>query len=56
MTNRAMTPDQRAEYMRLSFATVDTLKAYDTAHRAPTLSPERRDRLVSIYRANKAVA
>lgn len=51
-----MTPDQRAEYMRLSFATVDTLKAYDAARQAPALSPERRDRLVSIYRANKAVA
>lgn len=55
MTNRVMTPDQRAEYMRLSFATLDTLKAYDTARRAPTLSPERRDRVVSIYRAGKAV-
>ncbi|MCT1584659.1 hypothetical protein M3D57_05315 [Corynebacterium sanguinis] len=55
MTNRVMTPKQRAEYVRLSFATLDTLKAAEVAHRAPTLSPERRDRVVSIYRANKAV-
>ena len=45
MTNRAMTPSQRAEYVRLSIATLDTLKAYEAAHRAPTLSPERRDRV-----------
>ena len=50
-----MTPSQRAEYVRLSIATLDTLKAYEAAHRAPTLSPERLDRVVSIYRANKAV-
>lgn len=55
MTNRVMTPSQRAEYVRLSIATLDTLKAYEAAHRAPTLSPERLDRVVSIYRANKAV-
>ena len=55
MTNRAMTPTQRAEFVRLSIATVGTLKAIEVAHRAPTLSPERRDRVVSIYRAGKAV-
>lgn len=55
MTNRAMTPSQRAEFVRLSIATVDTLKAIEVAHAAPTLSPERRDRVVSIYRAGKAV-
>lgn len=55
MTTKAMTPSQRAEYVRLSIATVDTLKAIEVAHAAPTLSPERRDRVVSIYRAGKAV-
>lgn len=55
MTAPAMTPTQRAEYIRLSFATVDTLKAAREARRAPALSPERLDRLTSIYRANKAV-
>lgn len=55
MTNRVMTSTQRAEFVRLSIATVDTLKAIEVAHRAPTLSPERRDRVVSIYRAGKAV-
>lgn len=55
VTVPAMTPTQRAEYIRLSFATVDTLKAAHEARRAPTLSPERLDRLTSIYRANKAV-
>lgn len=51
-----MTPAQRAEYARLSIATLDTLKAAEVARRAPALSPERRDRVTSIYRANKAVA
>lgn len=55
MTNRVMTSTQRAEFVRLSIATVDTLKAIEVAHTAPTLSPERRDRVVSIYRAGKAV-
>lgn len=55
VTEPAMTPTQRAEYIRLSFATLDTLAAADKARRAPALSPERRDRVVSIYRANKAV-
>lgn len=55
MTAPAMTPTQRAEYIRLSFATLDTLAAADKARRAPALSPEQRDRVVSIYRANKAV-
>lgn len=55
MTAPAMTPTQRAEYIRLSFATVDTLKATDKARRAPALTPKRLDRLTSIYRANKAV-
>lgn len=55
MTVPAMTPTQRAEYIRLSFATMDTLKAAHEARHAPALSPERRDRLTSIYRANKAV-
>ena len=55
MTAPAMTPTQRAEYIRLSFATVDTLDAADKVRRAPALSPERLDRLTSIYRANKAV-
>lgn len=55
VTNRVMTPSQRAEFVRLSIATVDTLKAIEVAHTAPTLSPERRDRVVSIYRAGKAV-
>lgn len=50
-----MNPEQRAEYVRLSIATLDSLKAAEVAHRAPTLSPERRDRVVSIYRAGKAV-
>ena len=50
-----MTPEQRTEYVRLMFATLDTLAATEVARQAPTLSPERRDRLVSIYRANKAV-
>lgn len=51
-----MTPEQRAEYVRLSIATLDTLKAYEAARQAPALSPERRDRVVSIYRAGKGVA
>ncbi|MDK4294941.1 hypothetical protein [Corynebacterium accolens] len=55
MTATAMTPAQRAEYVRLSIATLDSLKAAEVARRAPTLSPERRDRVVSIYRAGKAV-
>lgn len=55
VTAPAMTPTQRAEYIRLSFATVDTLKATDKARRAPALTPKRLDRLTSIYRANKAV-
>lgn len=50
-----MTEQQRAEYVRLMFATVDTLKAAEVAARAPALNPERRDRVVSIYRAHKAV-
>lgn len=48
-----MTPTQRAEYIRLSFATLDTLAAAEVASQAPALSTERRDRIVSIYRANK---
>ncbi|MDV2433056.1 hypothetical protein [Corynebacterium tuberculostearicum] len=55
MTTPAMTPTQRAEYIRLSFATMDTLKAADEARRAPALTPKRLDRVASIYRANKAV-
>ena len=55
MPNQAMTPEQRAEYVRLSIATLGTLKATEVAKTAPPLSPERRDRLVSIYRAHKAV-
>ena len=51
-----MTPEQRAEYTRLSIATMDTLAAAEVARRAPTLTPERLDRVVSIYRAGKAVA
>lgn len=48
-----MTPTQRAEYVRLMFATMDTLAAAEVASQAPALSTERRDRIVSIYRANK---
>ncbi len=51
-----MTEQQRAEYMRLSIATLDTLKATELARTAPVFSPERLDRVVSIYRASKAVA
>lgn len=50
-----MTPTQRAEYVRLSIATLDSLKAAKEARRAPELNASQRDRVVSIYRAGKAV-